>query len=148
MGRNVVNPTSAMLASAPAPFAAAMGRRLQRANEIIGSAARRSCAMKRIEDKQNTAAAVTPPSGPSDRPASVKAIKSDATATVNKAAPSMSMERRSCFECSFRKQLKPSAAMMPMGTLIQKIHGQDQSRMISPPVMGPSTAEIAHTLAR
>jgi len=51
------------------------------------------------------------------------------------------MERRSCFACSCKKTVKPTAATTPIGTLIQKIHGQDQWRMMRAPAIGPSTAE-------
>ena len=43
---------------------------------------------------------------------------------------------------------KPAAATRPIGTLIQKIQAQEKCWMIRPPASGPTTAEIAQTLAR
>ncbi len=44
--------------------------------------------------------------------------------------------------------MNPAAEASPIGTFSQKIHAHDSAWMIMPPTIGPSTAEIAHTLAR
>ena len=44
--------------------------------------------------------------------------------------------------------MKPNADARPIGTLIQNSQLQEKSRMITLPSTGPSTAQVAHTLAR
>ena len=44
--------------------------------------------------------------------------------------------------------MKPAAANKPIGRLTQKTQGQEKYWTIKPPAKGPTTAEIAQTLAR
>ena len=59
IGRNVVSPMIAMPLSKVAPFAAAIGRRAQRSNAIIGSRARRSCTTNKTALTQKMPAAAS-----------------------------------------------------------------------------------------
>src|SRR5271168_3005853 len=58
------------------------------------------------------------------------------------------MVRRWCFAFSLKNKMKPVAAAMPTGMLIQKIQAHETELMMSPPNTGPITAAIAQTLAR
>jgi len=68
--------------------------------------------------------------------------------TVNSTAPTTSMDERRTVGASCRKNQKPAAAARPMGTLTQKIQAHDSFCTISAPIIGPTTADTAQTLAR
>src|SRR5882724_3310552 len=146
MGTNVVSPMSAMLDSNVTALADATGRWLHNAKDTMGFTVRRSSSTKAAAATQNTPAATV--TAVFDEPTSVSAISRAVTAMVKVLAPAMSMARRSCLALSWKKTMKPPAASRPMGMFIQKTQAHDAWRIISAPMMGPSTADMAQTLAK
>jgi hypothetical protein len=120
IGRKVVAPIRIMPDSSVAALDAAIGRRLQSAKEIIGSAVRRSCSTNSSRHSRKAPLA-SDALATSSLPAQVSAIMSAAIAAMKSAAPPKSIEGRACRSDSRRNAMKPAADARPIGTFIQKI---------------------------
>ena len=133
--------------STVATLQAAIGRWPHSANEIIGSAARRSCSTNSTAQTMNSA----------NSNATRVLLDVAGVGQAHHQRADRHREKRGAGEIdrrarvplvSCRNTMKPAAEARPIGTLIQKIHAHDRSRIMQPPTIGPITAAMAHTLAR
>src|SRR5208283_3846587 len=135
-----------MPANSDEALTAAIGLLPQRPNAIIGSGERRSCQTKVATAMTATAAS----SADSLRLAVENAVMVAITAAMARTktpALTWSIRPRAAETRSCRQNQKPAAATRPTGRFIQKIQDHDHRAMMIEPTSGPSTAEVAQTLA-